>query len=837
MSQTDPEAKQKQAEESDERQPDVLYQRRPDNITAYDIDGQQISFLSENNIELRITVHTHEIIQLKYIVEGDRPTDFSYAVDPDFDPELADYQLKEKDSHFQITTDSLQCRVAKKRMKVTFLDNDGKILCRDKKGFSRRDTLMKGITEVKITQEAPDQKKYFGLGDKTCDEGLRGQKFENWNTDSYTYERGDDPLYRSIPFFSALTEEGNAYGIFMDNTYRSFFDFDSKGDNTCRFSAAGGCMNYYFIYGPELLTISERYTKLTGTPDLPPMWGLGYHQCRWSYFPESRVRELAQKFRNYQIPCDALYLDIDYMDDYRVFTWDNERFPNPQKMIADLSEYGFKTIVMIDPGIKVDDEYDVYRQGMERDYFCKRPDGETMIAPVWPSKAVFPDYTHPDVRDWWADLHEDLINNDGVAGFWNDMNEPAVFEITKKTFPETVRHHFDGQPASHKKTHNIYGMQMARASYNGIKKHNEEKRPFLLTRANFSGGQRYAALWTGDNIATWDHLKLANEQCQRLSISGYSFVGSDLGGFVDDPSAELFTRWLQLGVFHPLFRNHSMGYNVDGAAAVKEEEVELQKQLSDSEQEPWTFGKKFTEINRSVIELRYRLLHYLYTAFRQYSVEGTPILRPLSFVDQEDERAVNRIDEFMFGDKILVSPVLNRSKRKVDTYFPEGVWYDFRDNQLYEGKSTHTVDAPLSEIPFFIKAGTVLPLHEVMQHIGERDPEQLELNVYYSKTETTSAFYEDDGETFSYDQGNYQLTTFSLQPDPKEKTAKLTAEREGDFIPTYQSVKINLIGFPYSPSDIKVDGQSAEYREKNDISGTLYSLNVDPYFEEILVYQ
>lgn len=835
MSQTNPEAKKKQAEDSDERQPDVLYRRRPDNITAHDIDGQQISFLSENNIELRITVHTPEIIQLKYIVEGDRPADFSYAVDPAFDPDPADYQLEEKESHFQITTDSLQCRIAKRHMKATFLNRDGDIICKDKEGFSRRDTLMKGITEVKITQEAPDGVRYFGLGDKTCDEGLRGQKFQNWNTDSYTYERGDDPLYRSIPFFSALTKETDAYGIFVDNTYRSFFDFDSKADNTCHFSAAGGYMNYYFIYGPELLTVSERYTKLTGTPDLPPMWGLGYHQCRWSYFPESRVRELAQGFRDHQIPCDAIYLDIDYMDDYRVFTWDNERFPNPQKMIVDLNEQGFKTIVMIDPGVKVDEEYDVYRQGMERDYFCKRPDGETMIAPVWPSKAVFPDYTHPDVRNWWADLHEDLIKSDGVAGFWNDMNEPAVFEISKKTFPDTIRHHFDGQPASHKKTHNIYGMQMARASYNGIKKHNKSKRPFLLTRANFSGGQRYAALWTGDNIATWDHLKLANEQCQRLSISGYSFVGSDLGGFVDDPSAELFTRWLQLGVFHPLFRNHSMGYNVDGAAAVKEEEVELQKQLSDSEQEPWTFGKKFTEINRSIIELRYCLLHYLYTAFRQYSAEGTPILRPLSFVDQHDEQAVKHIDEFMFGDKILVSPVLNRSKREVETYFPEGRWYDFRDNQLFEGKSTQIVDAPLSEIPFFIKAGTVLPLHEVMQHIGERNPDQLELKVYYGQRETTSNFYEDEGEGFSYVDDNYRMTSFCLKPDQQGKTVQLTAEREGGYTPAYNDVKISLIGFPWKPSHIRSDEKSVEFSQEENKFASTYSFVVDRDFKKIVI--
>jgi alpha-glucosidase len=831
MTQTDSKAKKKQSEESDDRQPDIIYRRCPSNIAEQHTDGRQLTFRSENNIELRITIHTPEIIQLKYVVEGDQPVDISYALDPDFNPDRPKFELYEKDSHFELKTESLLCRISKKNMHVQFYDQDGTLLCEDKKPFFRRDTLMKGISEVRVTHEAPDGTSYFGLGDKTCKKGLRGNSFENWNTDSYTYERGDDPLYRSIPFYTALNDDGHAYGIFMDNTYRSYFDFDSRKNNTCSFSADGGCMNYFFIYGPELTTISKRYTLLTGTPELPPIWGLGYHQCRWSYYPESRVRKLAEDFRDKKIPCDAIYLDIDYMDNYRVFTWDKEGFSDPAALISDLNEEGFKTIVMIDPGIKVDNDYPIYQQGLKNDYFCKRPDGELMIAPVWPPKTVFPDYTHPEVRDWWAELHEDLISNKGVSGIWNDMNEPAVFEIKKRTFPENIRHHFEGHPASHKKAHNIYGMQMARASFNGIKKHNKGKRPFLLTRANFSGGQRYAALWTGDNIADWDHLKLANEQCQRLSISGYSFVGSDVGGFVDDPSPELFTRWLQLGVFHPLFRNHSMGYNVDGAAAVKKEEIELKKQLLDSDQEPWTFGEKFTDINRSVIELRYRLLHYLYTAFRKYTEEGTPILRPLAFVDQTDKEAISRIDEFIFGDQILVSPVLDKNKRKVETYFPKEQWYDFRNNEIFEGSTTHAVDAPLDKIPFFIKEGTVLPLREVMQYTQERDQQLLELNVYYSESETASQLYEDDGEGYNYVDGNYLHTTFQLKPSTEADKLILTASREGTYTPKYDYIKINVIGLPFKPSSITSDNRKIDF----DVDDEVYSIKVGPDFNEIAI--
>lgn len=835
MAKNNPEAKQKQSEESDQRQPDVIYRHRPKAIAEFQVQGQHVLVRSENDIELHITVHTDEIIQLKYVLEGDRPSDFSYAIAPDFHPDNPEFAIRETERYIELTTEKVLCRISQKDMKVSFWDADGTLLCKDAKPFFRKDSIMKGVTEVKVTKEAPDETQYFGLGDKITDDGsLRGHTFENWNTDAYAYELDDhrDPLYRSIPFYAALNADGNAYGIFLDNTYRSHFDFDSKNKNTCTFSAEGGCMNYYFIYGPVLTTVSERYTRLTGTPELPPLWGLGYHQCRWSYYPEERVRELAQNFRDKEIPCDAIYLDIDYMDDYRVFTWNKDRFPDPKQMISDLKEKGFETIVMIDPGIKVDKDYNIYQQGLGKDFFCKRPDGELMIGPVWPPKTVFPDYTNPEVRQWWGDLYEDMLTDKGVSGVWNDMNEPAVFEIKAKTFPDNIRHHFEGQSVSHKKAHNIYGMQMARASYEGIKKHNGGKRPFLLTRANFSGGQRYAALWTGDNIANWEHLRHALEQCVRLSISGYSFVGTDIGGFVEQPSAELFSRWLQLGVFHPLFRNHTMGYEEEGADVVKEDPKEQKKMQSDIDQEPWTFGDKFTATNRSVIELRYRLMHYLYTAFHQYVEHGTPILRPTAFHNQEGAKTPHSSDTFLFGDKILVAPVITKGARGRKTYLPSGKWYDYRTNELLEGGQTHTVKAPISEIPFFVKAGTVLPLREVMQYTRERDPELLELNVYYGLHSSESSLYEDQGEGFTHNEGNYRLSTFRFESNPQENEVQLTADREGSFTPIYDTIKINLIGLPFEPETIKIDDQSVSPSKDQGV----YTFEADPNFKTISVY-
>ncbi|MCL4139290.1 UNVERIFIED_CONTAM: hypothetical protein GTU68_045806, partial [Idotea baltica] len=420
---------------------------------------------------------------------------------------------------------------------------------------------------------------------------MRGLRFENWGSDMYGFEKTTDPLYKNIPFFYGLKNDG-AYGILFDNTFRTRFDFGYERSDVCSFWSKGGEMNYYFIYGPELTQVAENYAQLTGVPDLPPLWALGYHQSKWSYFPEKNVQELAKNFREKEIPCDVIHLDIDYMDGFRCFTWDKSRFPDPAKMIAELDNDGFKAIAILDPGIKIDKEYFVYQEAIEEGYFCRRADGPLMQGEVWPGPCHFPDFTHPKVREWWAGLFQSFMET-GIRGIWNDMNEPAVLEVG--TFPDDTRHDFDGNPCSHRKAHNVYGMQMAKASYEGIKKALFPKRPFNITRSGYAGLQRYAAVWTGDNLSTWEHLWMANLQCQRLSISGISFCGSDIGGFIGDPNGDLFTRWTQMAIFHPFFRTHSSGDYGD--------------------QEPWSFGEPFTDAIRKAIELRYQLLPYIYTVF------------------------------------------------------------------------------------------------------------------------------------------------------------------------------------------------------------------------------
>ena len=588
--------------------------------------------------------------------------------------------------------------------------------------------------------------------------------------------------------------KNRCYGIFFDNTYRSFFDFAHEQKAVSSFWAEGGEMNYYFIYGSDMLKVSERYTRLTGRPELPPMWALGYHQCKWSYYPDKKVEEVANKFRELDLPCDAIYLDIDYMDEFKCFTWHPERFPNPKKLTDKLLKNGFKTVVIIDPGIKIEKGYDVYEEALEKDLFCKRADGPLMKGKVWPGECYFPDYTNPKTRDWWADLFQEIIQDVGVKGVWNDMNEPALFEIKDNTFPNDVRHDFDGHPCSHRKAHNIYGMQMSRATYEGVKKYSFPNRPFIITRSTFSGGQRFSSVWTGDNIASWDHLWLANIQMQRLAISGFSFAGSDIGGFIEHPESELYIRWMQLAVFHPFMRTHSSGDH--------------------GSQEPWSFGDDVTDIVRKFINLRYKLLPYLYTAFYQYVESGTPILRPISFFDIEDENAFYREDEFLFGDNLLVCPILKHGAEGRRMYIPKGTWHNYWTNEVVEGGKEIWVEATVHEIPLFVRPGSVIPMYPVMQHVGEKAIEVLDLHVYFKEGKGQSTLFEDRGDGYDYKRGYYNEKIFKLTG--KKDSVQMRQHISGEFEPSYKQYKLIFHGLPFTPKNITLEDESHVQLMKNE---------------------
>lgn len=811
--------------ESTARYEDVYYLHRPGAITGVEAEGSQsFRILSAGKASLTLSFWSDDMVRIRFSV-GDPGPDFSYARDERAHPGSAMVTTSDNTEAYTFTSTALQVLVAKTDGKLTITDRKtGNVLHEFAAPFTGRSRLLTGLDQVRVQFKTNKKEAFYGLGDKAWDTDLQGSEWENWNSDAFGYWKGRKALYRSIPFFYGL-RKGQAYGIFLDNPYRSFFDFNSRKDNKATMWAAGGEMDYFFINGPGLNDVAVRYHQLTGKTELPPLWAMGFHQCRWSYYPESRVRELANTFRDKKIPCDAIYLDIDYMDGYRCFTWNKEHFPDPTKMISELREDGFHTVVMIDPGIRVDSDYHVYTEGVAGDMFCRRPDGTPMVGPVWPPECVWPDYTDPEVRDWWGDLYKELYLDQGVSGFWNDMNEPAVFKVNALTFPEDIRHHYEGYGADHKKAHNIYGMQMTRATWDGLRRLKPEKRPFLLGRASFAGGQRYAALWTGDNVASWEHLAIANRQCIRLAISGYSLVGTDIGGFVDDPSPEMLTRWLQLAVFHPVMRIHSMGNNEDGAAEAEAEAVQEAEKTNRQDQEPWVHGKKHTKLNRTAIKMRYRLLPYLYTVMKRHVEDGTPVLRNMFFYDQKDLYCRKFPDQFLCGDDMLVCPVVKPGAKSMQVYLPGGTWYDYWTGTPYEGKTKKRVNLRPDRIPVFVRAGAILPTVAAVQSTAEIGSlKRLNLSVCCAK-HGNGRFYWDALDGYEYQEDGFTNRQFSFRM--KGKSLELQQEVTGSFKASFSTIRLRFVGLPFMPETITVDGRKVSTKIKQRKKGAVIEVPFD----------
>ncbi len=780
----------------------------PSHITHYKKEVDTLYFYTQNDVILQLTILRDSVIRFRYAVEGVFEPDFSYAISEEASYGFNHLQVEEHEEEYRVITGKLNIHVRKENLKIRIFDREGMLLNEDEQGFHWEENYEYGGNIVKMSKTSQEAESFYGLGDKPMHLNLKGKRVHNWSTDQYAFVKDQDPLYKNVPFYIGL-HHNTAYGIFFDNTFISFFDFCQERRNVTSFWANGGVMNYYFFYGPSVAEVVTSYTDLTGKPELPPLWALGYHQCKWSYYPESKVKEIAKKFRRYKVPCDAIYLDIDYMDGFRCFTWNRDYFPDPKRMIAELAESGFKTVVIIDPGIKIDKDYEVYREAVENDYFCKRADGNYMKGKVWPGECNFPDFTNPNVREWWAGLYKELIAGFGVKGVWNDMNEPAVMEVPTKTFPLDVRHDYDGHPCSHRKAHNIYGMQMARATYEGVKRFTFPKRPFIITRSTYSGAQRYTSSWTGDNIATWEHLWIANVQVQRMCMSGMSFTGTDIGGFAEQPTGELYVRWIQLGVFHPFCRTHSSGAH--------------------GNQEPWSFDAEVLKITRKFISLRYELLPYLYTTFWQYADEGIPMLKSLVYYAQEDEQTHYRTDEFIFGDHILVCPVLEPNAKGRRMYLPFGNWYNYWTDERIEGGREYWVDADIDSIPLFVKEGALIPKYPVQQYVGEKTIEELTLDVYYKTGKERSVVYEDAGDGYDYKKGRYCLRIFKLTG--KEKELIIQHHKEGKYVTGYQKFNIKLHGLPFTVKAVQLDKVEIPFEEAGvNGDGTLV---IDKDFTEL----
>lgn len=580
-----------------------------------------------------------------------------------------------------------------------------------------------------------DATHFYGLGETTGYLDKRGEAYTMWNSDVYAPHVPEmESLYVSIPFLIQL-DPGTAAGWFLDNPGRSRFDLRSHVDAVEVTTETGG-IDLYVVPGPSMKDVIGRYTELTGRMPMPPRWAVGYHQSRYSYMDESEVRELVGAFRAKDIPLDAVYLDIHYMDGYRVFTFDPDRFPNPVAMVSEVREAGVHIVPIVDPGVKQDPLYPTYRDGVEEDVFCKSLEGDIFIGDVWPGASAFPDFSEDEVRAWWKKQQLFYLQV-GIDGIWNDMNEPAVFNELKTMNPH-IMHGNNGKPKTHAELHNLYGLWMAEATYQGLREGLQGERPFLLTRAAYSGVQRYGAVWTGDNRSFWEHMAMAIPMVLNMGLSGVPFAGPDVGGFAHHTSAELLVRWTQMGAFFPFFRNHSA--------------------LGTVRQEPWTFGPETEAILKRYISLRYRLMPYLYSAFHEASATGLPVMRPLVMEYPDDPATYNLYDEFLVGRDLLVAPVIQPGATCRMVYLPAGTWVNFWTGERRAGGGHVLADAPLDTLPLFVRAGAVIPegplYQSAMDYVSEAP---VILHVYEGEPGESTEFvlYEDDGHSLDYEQGVY----------------------------------------------------------------------------------
>ncbi len=653
--------------------------------------------------------------------------------------------VEEREDGLWIDTGALSVRVSD-GFYVDFYDENGDAVCADYRGQRKplqvvSDEMLKILASeghkadrgtghvFDVLKQLRGDEYFYGLGDKTGFLDKRGYDYEMWNTDN------PDPqvdsfkaLYKSIPFFMALTGE-HVYGIFLDNPCKSFFNMGQESQEYYYFGAAGGNLDYYYMSGNSLAEVLSHYTYLTGTCPLPQKWTLGYHQSRWGYTTLEDVEEIARGMRERDIPCDAIHFDIDYMQDYKVFTWNESRYQGDAAgYLATLADRGFKPVAINDPGVKKEKGYAVYDEGVEKGYFARTPQGQVYINAVWPGDAAFPDFGNPAVRRWWGENQKFLLDK-GVRGIWNDMNEPASF---KGPLPEDVVFTDEDKTSDHARMHNLYGHLMAKGTYEGLKRL-DGRRPFVITRACFAGSQKYATCWTGDNHSIWAHLQMAIPQLCNLGLSGMPFAGTDVGGFGSDATGELLARWVQTGCFSPLFRNHSA--------------------MGSRRQEPWQFGEEILAIYRKYVKLRYRWIPYFYDLFHEAERTGAPVMRPLVYHYEKDEAARKCNDEFLLGDRILVAPVIWQGMNKRMVYLPEGVWYDYWTDEKITGPVWFVRDAPLDVCPIYVKAGSVIPAMEPMSYVGEKKEDVLLLDVYPGIGEWEH--YQDNGEDFAYRDGEY----------------------------------------------------------------------------------
>ena len=694
-------------------------------------------------------------------------------------------------------------------LEITVRDHVGNILQQD-----ARPVEFHG-NSFRIWKTMPPNEHYFGLGDRTGPLDRRNEAFTLWNTDAYRFQESTDPLYKSIPYFMAF-RAGRTLGVLLDNTWRSCFDFGKESPEAYSFGAVAGPIDYYLFYGPTPKQVVETYAWLTGTPPLPPLWSLGFQQSRYSYMTQERVLEVAARLRKDQIPADAIYLDIDFQDHNRPFSVNRAAFPDLAGMIAQLKAEDFHVVMITDlhiarlPG----QGYFAYDSGVAGDHFVKDPDGSVYSGKVWPGPSVFPDFTRAQTRAWWGTLYRTFMH-DGADGFWNDMNEPSVFDTATATMPLDVVHRIDepgfaARTATHAEIHNVYGMENSRATYDGMRAIDPDTRPFVLTRATYTGGQRYAATWTGDNSSNWNHLRMTTPMLENLGLSGFAFSGADIGGYAGTPPIDLLTKWFEVGAFQPIARDHT--------------------EKGSGDQEPWVGGAQQEAIRRHFIETRYQLLPYLYTLAEEASRTGLPMVRPLFLEFPDATVDLHPIDldagassEFLLGPDLLVAP--SQFPDEIEDYaveFPTPDWYDFWSGDKIgllppdppePGAPDRTVrysinvKPSLANLPVYVRAGAILPIEPLVESTAEIPSGPLTLRVYAGDN-CSGQIYQDDGRSFAFEKGAFlrERLTCQVSGDGMRLTI---AKREGTYPAWWKQIRFEIYGWTPSKNEVLVNGAAA----------------------------
>ncbi len=793
-----------------------IFEKPPETGGRYEpLGAAQLLDHDDRSVRLRagstiveIAALAPDLFRVGAFPEGRPPEYTSEAIArEDWEPVEASIEVSEET--LTLST-SVAARVSLNPLRISFIDASGHTFAADDEelgmGFVRQpeaDVFTRPLgSPPRLYKSREEGERYFGCGERTSGLEKTGSYQIFWNVDPPSgHTASFNNLYASIPFTLSLAN-GRAHGLFFDNTHRVECDLALENSERAYYGAEGGDLVYYVFCGPTPGDVLDRYTELTGRTPMPPLWSLGNQQCRYSYMDEDEVREVARGFRERDIPCDVIYLDIHYMDGYRVFTWNEERFPEPERLISDLREQGFRVVTIVDPGVKVDENYPVYVEGRERDVFCKKLDGGEYHNVVWPGMCAFPDFTNPETREWWGENHSALLDR-GVAGIWCDMNEPSMFVPRNSTMPGDVVHPGDDDPKLHAQIHNTYGSLMARAAREGLLKLRPDERPFVITRSGYAGLQRHALQWTGDNSSWWEHLWMSMPQLQNLGLSGVAWAGVDVGGFWGDTNAELLARWTEFGIFQPFCRNHTA--------------------IGTRRQEPWAFGEPYESVCRKMLKLRQRLIPYLYTLFEECHRTGAPILRPLLFEYPEDETTYTADDEFLFGEALLVAPIIRPGIEHRHVYLPQGTWFHYWTGERFDGPAHVLAHAPLGEPPLYVKANTAVPMGPEMGHTGERALDPLTLLLYPAEGAGESAMYEDSGDGFGYEDGEYARRAISCEESRDHITVHI-GEREGSLVPEREELRLELRGFGAAPESVAVNGESAESRYDEESRAVLVPL-------------